>query len=732
MHIRKAHILFTLNLVMLTLGDMSSLAGQPTTNIASVTDTDLETVRNRVITDLYQTAVDSEHVRDLLKNIKSDGSWPNINYTDVSPTGFEHYRHLENTYVLSIAYKKADSPWYGNVKAKNAALSALDYWLKRDFISDNWWWNEIGTPSRMIRVLLVLDTDLNDHQRRIGMRIAGRANLEAYGARPGGDRIKIAVILGRQALFRRDETVLKRVVSVMEEEITITTGRGLKPDMSFHHRVDNVISTLSHGIGFASAYANWAAMTADTRYSFPENTSRLLIDYFLDGICKSMVHGRYPDPGARDRSLSREGNLRPLDSDLPQILTRISAYRRQELEDIAAIRNGQLKPNLSWNRFFWHSEYLSHQRPGYFASVRMHSSRNHTTGQPYNGEGLKMHHLGDGANFISVTGREYFDIFAVWDWQKIPGTTVVQRPALPDRKEIAKKGLTDFVGAVSDGRYGAVTMDFKSAHDPLSARKGWFFFDDEFTCLGAGISSQATNPVVTTINQCRLNGDVVVNTWKQKKVLDEGKHSLNDVSWVWHNGLGYVFAGPMSVNISNTKVTGTWKSISLQAVTSDDTVAVDVFGLWIDHGIQPSNTYYEYTIVPASSPEELERYLQEPQVIVLENNESVQAVLHRGMRRVQIVFYQPGTIRVGETSVGASSPCVVMVKLNGKSVEELAVSDPSRKLETITLRVSALLEGADDWPAVWDKKQKENVINIDLPRDEYAGESVLLRVPLSQ
>src|SRR5690606_36266903 len=135
-------------------------------------------------------------------------------------------------------------------------------------------------------------------------------------------------------------------------------------------------------------------------------------------------------------------------------LIKVSDYRRAELEQIIAIRKGEVQPYLTWNRFCWHSEYGTHQRPAYFASVRMHSSRNHTMEQPHNEEGLKMHHVGDGSNFVPLSGQEYYDIFPVWDWQKIPGTTVVQKPVHPHWKEIAKWGLTHFVGGASDGRYG--------------------------------------------------------------------------------------------------------------------------------------------------------------------------------------------------------------------------------------------------------------------------------------
>lgn len=67
------------------------------------------------------------------------------------------------------------------------------------------------------------------------------------------------------------------------------------------------------------------------------------------------------------------------------------------------------------------------QRPHYFASVRMYSTRNHSVEVPYNEEGLRNHFLADGSNFLTRTGNEYNEIMPVYDWRKIPGTTVVQK-----------------------------------------------------------------------------------------------------------------------------------------------------------------------------------------------------------------------------------------------------------------------------------------------------------------
>ena len=86
---------------------------------------------------------------------------------------------------------------------------------------------------------------------------------------------------------------------------------------------------------------------------------------------------------------------------------------------------------------------------------------------------------------IYVHGNEYDDISTVLDYQKIPRNDGFTKDQLPHHREIKKLGLTDFVGAATDGRYGVVGFDFKSIHDPLVARKSYFFFDNQYVCMGS-------------------------------------------------------------------------------------------------------------------------------------------------------------------------------------------------------------------------------------------------------
>ncbi|MEJ7674432.1 MAG: polysaccharide lyase family 8 super-sandwich domain-containing protein [Chitinophagaceae bacterium] len=703
---------------------------QERTNII-VANEDLETIRKRIVTDLLEPAVNADKIKKLIQTIQPDGSWPGINYKDTTRTGFQHSIHLENMLDLARAYRKTGSEFNNNADVKKTLSSALNFWIAHDFICENWWWNEMGTPNWMINTLLVMDTDLTEKQRTEGARIASRASLTGFGARAGGDFVPIAGMVCKQGLFKKDEAILANAIKVMGDQIVVTPARGINPDLGFHHRTDNVTSIHTYGTNYVSAFAYWAVKTAGTKYSLSPKALTLLIDYYVDGISKCMAYGIYLDPGARNRDLSRRGEAgHPAGTEIPENLMLSSDYRKKDLEYLLRVRKGEMKPALTWDKYFWHSSYLAHQRHNYYASVRMHSSRQNNMEEPYNEEGLKNHHVADGANFISRTGKEYVEVFPVWDWQKIPGTTVVQKPSLPPFNQIAKKGKSDFVGAVSDGQFGAAAFDFKSVHDPLKARKSWFFFDSEYVCLGAGINSEADYPVATTLNQCLLNKDVVVKSGTATKTLARGQHDLKDVSWVIHDSVTYLFPTPVSVDVSNTTATGNWREINHQASATTETVKKDLFTLWLNHGQKPTAASYAYMVVPGITPASANGYLSKSGVVILSNTPEMQAVQNKVLNIIEVVFYQPGTIKVnGNVALTAESPCIVLIRMGSKGIEKIAVSDPTQKLKSLQLKVTAPIQASgNNWRSNWSNEGKASTIQVDLPTEGYAGQSVVMQL----
>ena len=72
-------------------------------------------------------------------------------------------------------------------------------------------------------------------------------------------------------------------------------------------------------------------------------------------------------------------------------------------------------------------------------------------------------------------------------------------------------GAATYAGGVSNDTYGCEAFSYSQGN--VSALKSWFYFDNEFVALGAGINApNATYPVITTLNQCLLTGPVTYAT----------------------------------------------------------------------------------------------------------------------------------------------------------------------------------------------------------------------------
>ena len=77
---------------------------------------------------------DDSVVERLVASIREDGTWPGIDYKDVSNEGFQHTRHLENMVLLARAYRVKPSHFYKSRKLKNTIELALRHWVDNDYI----------------------------------------------------------------------------------------------------------------------------------------------------------------------------------------------------------------------------------------------------------------------------------------------------------------------------------------------------------------------------------------------------------------------------------------------------------------------------------------------------------------------------------------------------------------------------------------------------------------------
>ncbi len=641
--------------------------------------------------------------------LRADGSWPDVDYADPSRSIWRTVRHLQRARSIAAVGRGRSPELEGGPELRKAALRALEHWIDRDFQNSNWWWNQIGVPMYLGPTLLLLGEEVPPELRARGARILARAKL-------GGGTGQNLVWLTEMALIRgcveeRPEVVAAAFARIAEE-VRVTTGEGIQPDFSFHQHGPQLYSG-GYGFGFSADVPRLAALAAGTPFRFPGERIEVIARYLLDGQ-QWIVRGGTFDHAAVGREITRRGLDRrgPALERAVRDLLLVDPPRADELGSFAdRLRDGgAIEDQPSGHRHFWRSDFSVHRRPEFSTSVKMSSTR--TLGwEIVNSEGLRSHHTADGMSLLYRRGDEYQEIFGAWDWLAIPGTTVLQTPRSFEAR--GARGATSFAGGASDGSYGVTALDL--AKGPLQARKSWFFFDGEYVCLGAGIRCDDPEPVVTTLNQCLLRGEVT-------RSPPDGEGHGRGLTWIHHDGVGYVVRGEdqASLRIEAGPREGSWHDINSSYPA--EPFRRSVFRVAIDHGSRPAGARYAYAVVPGIEAAGLGGYRWP--VEVLANEPEVQGVRHLDTGILAAVFYRPGRIDVpGRGPLEATEPCVVLVREQGDDAIVAASSPEHRELAlvlTVPLRIRG--DGAETIASGGTR------LELALPGGPLAGSSVVRRL----
>lgn len=667
----------------------------------------METIKRRILASWLESARGDE-ARRLVDTLRPDGSWPDVDYQDGTRSGWRTPRHLSHVATLVRAYKSPQSDLRGSDEVRRAVFSSLDYWLEHDFQNSNWWWNQIGVPRALAPILLATEDELSDSERRRGLEILKRAKIGMTGQ----NLVWVTEITALRGILENDAALVDAAYRRIADEIRVTTGEGIQPDFSFHQH-GPCLYNHGYGAAFVSDCSRIATQVAGTSFAFPPKKIATLASLILDGS-QWMARGSVCDFGAEGREISRRGQSARYLGEAARNMLDLPTGREDEFRALEARALDRPAPPLEGNRHFWRSDMMTHHRAGYYASARMFSRRIANTDHPCNDEGLLSHHLADGCNVVLRTGGEYDEIFPAWDWQKIPGTTAEQLPELTGSPR--RQGERTFVGGVSDGTYGLAAVDF--ALDALTARKSWFFFDQEYVCLGAGITCRSENAVVTTVNQCRLEGGVRAAEAGEVRDLEQGTHDLGSPAWVLHDEIAYVFLAPAQVRLRNESQEGNWSLINRSYPKTP--VSREVFTLWIEHGRRPAGATYAYLVAPGIGASSVAEYTAQLPVDVLRNDAQTQAVWHKTLKIAGIAFYRAGRVEIrNDLSLAADTPCLVLLQERSGKLD-VAVSNPKNEAATVSLEISGTLRG--DGVEVLDNAARSRV-TFDLPAGPHAGES---------
>src|SRR5690606_31461710 len=390
------------------------------------------------------------------------------------------------------------------------------------------------------------------------------------------------------------------------------------------------------GSVYLGGIINVAKYLAGTNYALSEEKLNLFSTFYREVYLRTF-RSKYIDFNVEGRGISRKNILKK--NELYRIRTAklIDPKNEKEWDDILLRVDSSRAPSygvVPYHQHFWKGDYTLHVRPNYSFNVRIASERTNRS-EAGNKENILGRYLSDGATNIQVNGPEYFNIMPLWEWDKIPGTTSVDNENdLPLEKFWGHPGDNAYAGGVSDQRYGATA--YQLTYDGVSAKKAWFFFDDEVVCLGTDIRSETDKNITTTLNQAWLQGKVSTSGPKVGSGSpDQLPFTTN--GWLFHNGVGYLFPQATDAYVSTQVQTGTWFAINNSFGKEEQSGAV--FKSWIDHGKRPQGADYAYIVIPGLKNAGVIKSYHNP-IEIVQNDKSAQAVVHEKLEMVQVAIYE--------------------------------------------------------------------------------------------
>ncbi len=686
---------------------------------------DLDIIRDHFKSEIFESIPLEGRATWALKDINEfqayqspDGSYSDLNYLDSSALNWGPVITLGRALSMIMATQVPGHVLFHHQKTEDAALNAIRFVARSNFWHYNWWMMEIGVPLTTYKILLLIEPKLDALSRDYLMDATYKGHITEHPSQwsVAGQNLvwyaEITIALG--VLYKRPDWV-NTAVAALSNQILMGHNQGIQADYTFFQH-GQLFYSGSYGLAFSNDTSRMFRLISGTKLSFSDENYQTLSHYILDGQLW-LIHGATIDVSSMGRTYARINDAKS-DRLLPacHLMAKVVGTRQKEFVECERRLTEGTENGRDGNQHFWKSDFMAHNRPGYGISVRMDSTRTMNADASPMGEGLKSEHLADGLTYIYRTGKEYFNIYPLWDFKRLPGTTTEYQavyPSVPNSDYFPKNGETEFVGGVSDGNTGAAAMDFRKGR--LSAKKSWFFFEKGMVALGAAIHCEGCLPVNTTLNQEWAQTPIQYSFKNQSNrvaSLSEGKASANNLAWALANGTGYLFLDHNNVTLQTTEQVGSWKSLAVQL--SADPVKGKVTSLWIDHCSNPLHDSYAYAVLPNISEKDLQKDALQPPFSILANTEEIQAVEFNKEKSIQVIFYKAGTLTFneGKSWIKVDAPLALQFRF---SIEKnsLSVSAPNQKVSTAKISWHIEHYGAGSK-------------TILFPKSQYAGQSQTL------
>ena len=641
---------------------------------------------------IRNTTIKNPSIDKNLALFQENGSFSDIDYDDTQMTNWTPIKHIERLSDFVYAYTNEKNKYYQNEDLYQKIVKGLEYWYDVDSESDNWWHNQISEPQKLGVLLIQMRIGKKQIPQELETKILKR--IQETGGDPakwtGANRTDIALHWIYRSCLTQNEADLKTAIDNVFNPVVYTTEEGFQHDNSYFQHGEQLYIG-GYGDEILKGVTQVASYALGTQYQLDKEKVELLSKFMRETYYRA-VRGQNMSFDVVGRSVSRPGLLnKRTTATYAKRMIDIDPTHADEYKAIIARLNRKQPADYqvtASHTHYFRGDYSLHVRPQYNFDVRLASTR--TKKCEYgNKENLKTYFMSDGCTNITQTGDEYFNIFPVWNWCHIPGTTAPQLEKGPmDPKAWGVLGTSTYAGGVSDSIYGATAYAYMDTNPEVNtgAKKSWYFFDNEVVCLGAGIQSTTTYPVHTTVNQCFLKGGIMVDKGDKEETLANGSHTLQAPQWVLHDKIGYFFPQKEEVFLTAQTQSGRWYDINTSKSKKEE--KMDVFTLGINHGVGPKDGSYAYIVVPGkTSAQEMKAYQKKNAIEILSNNPKIQAVRNTKLNVWMVTFFEAGTFTHKELSVTVDKPCILMIKDITSKSANLHIADPGQTQSPIQIEL---------------------------------------------
>ena len=686
--------------------------------------------------------------------------WSDLSYS-TSADITESYSRLES---MALAYNLEGSSLYKDATLRSDILSALEWLYVNQYnettndSGQNWWDYKIGAPLRLNNIIILMYEEISSDLRNKYLLPISHFCPDV-GDYTGANLAWVATVIAIRGIISGNETEVIYARNSLEPLFEyVSEGDGFYKDGSFIQH-DRHPYNGGYGISLLSSLADLMALYHGSSADFSEEDKTIVFEWVQNafeplvfrGGMMSMVRGREIARSAatdhkKGRSLvqilmrvqhlvSPENSLKIASlvkdwlvsdktfSDYYAYMNSIRAIK----ETKALIENDDIPLRDTYEIYhqFPCMDRAVQHRPTYAVGISMYSSRIYNY-ENTNRENIRGWHNADGAVYLYTLDQNHYEgnFWATVNPYRISGTTVAENTTAK-AKTLSDKSWVGGVGISK--KYGCSGMNYNSKDPIVCAKKSWFMFDDEVVALGAGITNDSHVNVNTYIDQRKLvsdNRNVFTVDGEQQEALfgsDVAPLTLENVTWAHLSGkysgmeIGYYFPEPTTLKAIRQQQSGSWRDVNDAGST---TIQKDYYlTLWKEQGnnsvdANSEDNRYAYVLIPSCTTTQLKNYSLNPDIEVLSNTASIQAVREKTLGIVGANFWNNSASQSvsinGIPFLYCDKKASVMVHERENEIE-ISLSDPTM-LNTgeIVLQLPSLAASA-----VIKKDEQITVVSYD-------------------